>query len=588
MKRLVIGGVFLGIAACGADGAGDDDAVDGPDATVSSDGGFECDVGVVFNPTNPAVGDTIVATSSLPESTGFNDYTWTVQRGTTDVPFELAAEDGSNIMFTATAGGAHFVTLDVSGTPCDGFDGAVNVRVPGATDNPWRLRFTAPSSMGAPPQERVVLVPSAADFDYGTVALDPGAYRNGTLVDGDGAAIPGYLQLRPAASPELVLDAFAGTSGSFTVLTTLTPHDVVIYPLVAGLAPRGLADWTPVSGSITVDAGTLVTGTVLDPSGDPVEGATVTIRVDGVPSTAGVTNSAGGFGVRARPAAAALVTVDVVPPDGSGLPRLRSSPAVLDLAMAVAIAYQPSLASRDVAGASVTLGGAPAASAKVTFVGAIATAGVVATGLTQAGAAGTFAIDATTNGAGVLGAMQVPAIATEAVVHAGTSWGEVDVDLTTASPAAITAPGAGTITGRAVDPAQAAVGTAVLRVTPTGALAAAGALERSVTVGTDGTFSTALPGGGDFELVLVDRSADLALRRQTISVAGNANLGDLTLPEGLSLSGKISLSGASAPGVAVTMFCDDCDEADQRRAAAEAASDPGGRYRATVLDPGVQ
>jgi len=138
-----------------------------------------------------------------------------------------------------------------------------------------------------------------------------------------------------------------------------------------------------------------------------------------------------------------------------------------------------------------------------------------------------------------------------------------------------------------VDPQDAAVGSATIRATPVGALAAAGALERTIAVAADGTFATTLPDGAELELLIVDRDADLALLRIDVAMTGAASLGDLTLPEGLSLSGKVALAGGSAPGVAVTMFCDDCDVEDQTRAAAQAATDAGGRYRATVLDPGV-
>lgn len=575
----------LCVAACGADGAGDDDTAN-PDGGASSDGDL-CDVGVTFMPTLPTAGDTIVATSAVPDADAFVDYFWTVQHDGGDVPFTLAAGDGSRIMFDTDDPGPYYVTLDVTGSDCRGFDGAINVRVPGATDSQWRLRFTAPPGQGVPPQERTIVVPSGADFDYGTVALDPGAFTSLTLRDAGGDPIPGYVRLTPAGSPGVVLDGFAGASGVASISSTLEPHDVLVIPLVAGVPPIGFTDWTPNNLTLMLDAGTAVSGTVLDPGGAGVVGATVTVRVDGVPSTAAITTAGGAFMVRARPDTGALVTVDVVPPEGSGLPRLRSAQAVLDLTMPIAVTYQATLARRDVGGAAVTIGGASAANATVTFVGAIAGAGVVATGLTQAAAAGSFAIPVVANGSGVLPAAQVPAIATEAVVHAGSSWGVVDVDLTTVAPAAITAPGAAAITGRVVDPQDAPVTAAVLRVTPTGALGAAGALERTVAVAADGTFTVSLAGGGDHALVFVDRSGDQALLRTPLAVTGAASLGDLELPDGLRLTGKVAFTGGSAPGVAVTIFCEDCPAADQLLPAAEAATDTGGRYRATVLDPGV-
>ena len=580
--------VALVAAGCGAQSWGGDDSVD-VDSGSSGDASDTCYVGVEFSPVEPVAGETIYATAMVPDASGqFLEYTWTVLHEGSDVPFVLSQPDGSVIRFDSTNPGPHYVQLSVGGSSCLDFDAPLNVRAPGATDTTWRVRFVAPPGSLAAPQERSVVVPSAADFDMGEVSLDPGAVISGTIEDTSGAPMAAYLRLVPAGTPDVQIDGFAGSDGAYAVRTTLEHHDLLIIPFRDDIPPMTLLDWTPSSQTFVLDGGTVVTGAVRDPANSLLPGATVTVRLGGVPSTVAVTDGSGAFSVRVRPSGTQILTVDVVPPAGSGLPRLATSGAVVDLGQPLQLRYAASLATRDVAGVAVEQAGTPAPDAEVTFTGTIASAGTLTAGTTTTGATGSFAITVAASGGGVLPAALVPAAPASAIVTpASGAPGVVSVDLTTAAPAAIDAPAGATLTGRVVGPDGLAVGSADLRAIPSGALAAAEMGQVHALADGAGSFSLPLAGGGAYELVISDRARQLALLRTALVVAGPASLGDLELPDGLTLRGNVRLNGSTLAGAAVTIFCETCPDDERDLPAAESSTDGGGTFRATVVDPGL-
>ena len=583
MRRLAITALLL--AGCGMAGSGGDDFPDWPDAATGGDADPGCYVAVLPTPAAPVAGATVYASASVNGAGGdFLTYGWTVLHDGVAVPYTSAAADDSTIRFDAPTAGPYYVYVEIGYTTefCPQGEATINVREPLATDTTWRMRFVVPPGSAAPPQERSVVVPSGADFDYGEVALDPGAVIAGTVEDGAGTGVAAYLRLRPTGTPDVVLDGFAGTTGAFEVRTAIERHDLLVIPFRDDLAPRALPSWLPQPGPIVVDAGEPVSGTVTAPSGAPLAGAGVTVRVGGVPSSVATTGADGAFTVRARPSAGAVVTVDVVPPAASGLPRLVSAPAVLDLAQPLAIAYGAGVTTRDLAGVEVQRDGVDVAA--VAFTGTIPAAGTVVAGAAQASAEGRIAITATTSG-GALPALLVPA--TElAVVGGPDTPTSTTIDLSTAAPAQIALPAPVTITGRAIGATGEPIAGAVLEIAPAGALASS-AGPRRVTAGDDGAFAFGAAPGGSYDLVLVDPAGAHARLRTTIAVVGATDLGDLALPDGLSLRGTVRLAGSSLPGTAVTILCEDCAGEARARPAAETTTNAGGAFRATVLDPGL-
>ncbi len=588
LARIAALALALGIVAgCGSLTSGDDgDDDDSPDAGSSGDAQNGCDVGVSYNPLMPIDGDTITATAFVTTAQGFLTYEWSVEdEGNQPVAWQPDALDGSQIRFTPSGPGPVSVRLTAVGSDCNPYDDGVNVRALGATDTPWRVRFTAPTGLGAPPQERSVVVPSGASYSWGVTPLDPGVQIFGSLTDGAGP-VAGYIRLTPTGTPDLAIDGFAGADGSFTVRTLFGNHELLVVPFDAALAPRRLRGWTPVSGPITIDAGSAVTGTVRTPADAPLAGAIVSLRVDGLTSSVATTDGSGSFTVRARPGPGLVTEITVVPPAASGLPRLVSSPQVFDLAQPLAVRYAPALAVRDVGGAQARLGGAVAAGATVTFVGAIADAGSVSQGLSAATAAGSYAITVAADGTGALAAQLVPAAPAQAIVDGAAGQGLAAADLTATVPAVLDGAAPLLDSGRVLDDAGAAIANADIRAVPRGALAAAGAAEVHVVGAADGSFALPLAGDGAYELIVVDRAGDHALGRVPF-VATGAGVEDVVLRDGLRLSGRVTFNGSAIPAVAVTVFCGDCVEPDRARPAALAGTGGAGTYRATLVDPGV-
>jgi len=587
MRRLILLGVLAGLAGCAGSLASDDDSGDDD----SGGDGAPCGVGITFEPAQGAtVGDTIYAAASVAVADSFLSYSWTVVHDGAEVPFQDAAFDQSRIRFDATSAGPYQVYVTIGGTSafCPQGDAVVNVSAPGALDRTWRLRFVTPPGAAVPPQERTILVPGGASYDTGDIVLDAGAQITGTILDNHGAAVPAYLRLTPAGTPDLAIDAFADAEGAFSVRARIELHDLLIYSFRDDIPSIAIHGWTPAPGTMVLDPGTAVSGTVVDASGAPLANASVTVRVGSVPSTLGTTDATGAFTVRARPAANAVVTVDVVPPPGSGLPRLTTTGALLDLAQSLRVSYAGTLATRDLAGTVVEQGGVATSGARVTFTGTIAAAGSLTAGATTTPASGRFAIDAVAGGGGVLPATLVPAVAATAVIDRDAAGagapGVVAVVLGT-PPATIDAPAGVARTGRVVDPDGAPLATAELRAIPTGALAAADDDQLHVYVAADGTFTLPLAGGGEYELTVRDRAGRLA-RLDTLVDGTAGSLGDLALPAGLTIVGEVRGPGGALPGTGITIYCGGtCEERD--RPVADAVSAAAGDFRATVVDPGV-
>jgi hypothetical protein len=586
-RRLLAAVALAALTGCGAELSGD--VVDGgghPDGAI-------CSIGVAFTPAEPIAGQTVLAEAAVPDAAGQPlTYLWSIRRDdASPVAFDELASDARRISFVADERGTYHVDLGVGGSGCRDFQGEVYARDPDAIDRLWRLRVVPPMGTAAPVQEQLVLVPGGADFPV-SPTLDPGAVIAGTIVDAQGAGVPAYLRLTPTGTPDLSIDGFAGLDGSFAVRLTLVRHDLLIVPFRPDLAPRRLASWLPQAGPIVVDAGGAVTGSVLGPGQQPVVDAAVIVRIGGIPSSVGITDAAGGFTVRARPAAGAPVRVEVVPPREHVLPRLVSAEAPLGLAAPLAVRYDAALTTRDVAGAIARQAGTPAPGALVTFVGALATAGTVSAGGVDATASGSFAVPVLADGSGVLPAARVPAVAAEVVIAGPAGVGTASIDLRGEVPATIDVPAGAAVTGRIVGPDGAPVPGADLRAVPTGALAAAGAAEEHASAAADGQFGLLLAGGGRYELVARDRrrgAEALALRRVELAAVASGGLGDLALPAGLGLSGVVRLAGSPLVGAAVTVYahCEECPAIDRQRPVAEAATDGSGRFRAVVVDPGI-
>jgi hypothetical protein len=581
--------IALGLAAAGC-GAGKANPY--PDAPGNGDGGVNpdappaCTTYVDFAPASPIAGAApVVATGHVDNGSGFSTYAWIVRHAGADVAYTTVDLDGKTIQFDVPDPGPYDVHFEAGPTSeCQATDTTLNVEAPGANVQAWRVRVVPPTGAAAPPQERLVNVKGGADFDYGTFSLDPGAVVAGTVVDGTGAPVTGYLRFAPEATPDVPVEAFAAADGTFQVRVQGARHDVLIVPSSGALAPVRVVGWQ-LEPQLVVPDGAAITGVVDGPGGGPLAGARVELSIDGVPTTVATTDGAGAWTVLGH--AGGAVDLTVVPPAVTGLPRLDIAGATLDLTQPVAVRYAASIAAISVGGAAVHSAGAPAPGARVTFTGTVAAAGTATAGSTTAAARGSASAVAVADGAGVLPATLVVAAPLTAVVEPSPAVAAVvAVDTSGGAPAVIDAPAPVQLTGTATDPAGAPRAGVRVRLVPTGALAIATTLAPAAVSGADGTFSIDVAPGGHYALA----ATDLALRYAALDVpdvvAGDQ--GALALGPAIALTGGVAVSGGGGVGgAAVTLLCATCAGVDRSRAFGEAVTSGGGDFKLAVPDPGT-
>jgi len=561
--------LLVAVAACGGD-----NGADGPP---------DCTVGIAFSPASPIAGPqsevrAIAYTSSVP---GVRTYAWTVARGGASVPFDDARTDRSEIVFIADQPGVYDVTLDVAipGYACSTAFESVTAR---ASDSGRlvRLHISPLDGTAAPPYDQIIEVPDSPDFDLGEINLDPGTNLTGTVSSG-ATGVPAYLRFSPVANPDAAVEVFTDADGTYSARLAKVAHDILIVP-TGPYAPRKTSWALFGSGELAVDGGEAVTGTVLDPSGAALAGAKVKALIDGVPSTIATTAADGSYSLQVS-AFGDDVTIEVVPPLASGLPRL-SLRTSLDLQAPIDVRYASTLALRDLAGMQLRRGGSPLAGGKVTVVGEIATAGTIA----GAPALGHVRVAATANASGTLPSALVPAAPLDGVIAASpTDLAVVPLDLSTAVPAQLTAPSMLSIDTTIMN-AGAGVERARLELVPREALALAGVSSSYLVAGATGVVTGQLASGGTYDLLVTDPAGDgapLVVRNVTASNLTSTYV----LPEAVHVSGVAGVTGNPNPlvGASVQVLCAQCEGVERARPLAEGATDQGGAFTLAVPKPAL-
>lgn len=517
-------------------------------------------------------------------------YEWQVQFDGAPIDFQRSA-DGAAIDVAVERPGVYILGLHIA--DCTPAFVPVNVEAPGARIQTLRLLVVPPLGVAVPPLELFRDVKGGADAELGAISALSGRLIQAVVL-GPAGGVSAYLQFSPAGAPDAIVEAFSDASGiaSIQLLPGPGPYTVLVVPSVAGLAPRRVLNWSP-GTVLRVDAGATVSGTVVrpgvpGPADAPLAGATVRLVSDGVPSTLAVTAADGSFSLHAAPGGS--VTVEVTPPDDSGLPRL-SATAGFALTAPVEVRYAANLGRVDLAGTVVRRKGAAVVGARVVVVGALATAGTVTAGA-MAVATGQVRIAATAGAAGALPRTLVPSAALSAVIEVGPGDRAVTpLDTTGGAPAALDAPAMQLITTAVTamtDGNLAGLPGALIDLVPTGALAMAAAPMLRLVAGNAGALAAALPSGGRYQLRFQDpqgRGAPLVVADRAITAIASSYV----LPAAIRIQGTLQRDGKLAlPGASVQLMCMECGGLDAALPLAEAASDATGRFTLTVPDPGTR
>ncbi|HEX3761100.1 MAG TPA: hypothetical protein VHW23_20535 [Kofleriaceae bacterium] len=588
------GGVALALAIAGCSGAASPaDTGPGAGGAGNPPTGTPCVASIAVDPAMPVAGPAAVlhASAVLTGGVGPLAYTWHVQFDGAPIGTYHMSDGGSAIDLPVPDAGIYALAVDVSS--CGSASAVVNVESPGAQVQSMRLQIVAPLAAAVPPAELFHDVLGGADRDLGVIPVSPGRSSQ-VLVLGPTGGAAAYLQFSPSAAPDAIVEAFSDASGTAAVqLVPGPPYSVLVVPSSDRLAPRRIASWQT-SQVVEVDAGVTVSGSVVrpgipGPADAPLAGATVRLVSDGVPSTVAVTAADGSFALHVAPGTS--VTVEVTPPDGSGLPRLSATSNGFDLGAPVQVRYAANLGLVDLGGAVVQRTGGPAAGAGVTVVGSLATAGMVTAGASVIGS-GQVRIAATADGAGVLPPTLVPAGALSAVIEvAPGDLAVTPLDTTGGAPATLDAPPMQLITTALtamIDGQVEGLPGALIDLVPTGALAMAAAPMLRLTMGKDGTTGPRLPAGGHYELRMRDllgRGAPMVIADRAITAIASSYL----LPAAIRLQGVLLRDGTVAlPGASVQLMCSRCSGLDATLPLTEAASDGAGRFTLAVPDPGTR
>lgn len=570
---LVIGAALAGATVgCGAEGAAP-----------------RCEVAVQFEPLDAVAPRTIVARSSVTNTSGVLAYTWSVRRAGVDIATTPRTTDGRDVEFAADQPGIYEVRLDVDGDPlgCPTWTGDKNVRDGSTTGDALRLRFTPPRELAVPVQERVVQVPGGADFAAGVLAIDPGVDATIAVHDAGGAAVPAYVRLSSRATPDATIEVVTAVGTDARVALATGRYDALIVPLRDGLAPTQVDAWSATDGAFTVDAGVAIGGRVLDAAGAPIAGARVSINAGArPPSSVAVTAAAGTFALAWHPSADGELVV--VPPAGSGLPRLTAAMTGLSTAQPLVVRYTPGHPIVDLAGVPVRIGGAPVVDGHALValeLGAVAT---VSDGSATVAATGLHRDRVATDAAGRLTAYRATAGSGRVFAVGPAGAGGVALLDLGAPVAAIDAPAPTVLTGTVTDRGGAPIAGVALTAVVDGDLAHLGAPTTAATTGPDGRFALAVAAGATYQIELRDPRAVVAPR--TLTAAGAAGeLGAVALPPAIRLRGTLRLVGQSVglPDVGVSALCDACAGLDRSRPLGTGVTDPAGDFAVVIPDPGA-
>jgi hypothetical protein len=589
IRLLAVVAIAYGMA-CGGDFGGGD--------------GPSCELSLVISPDPPVRGDLVEVGANIfidGELSGVEVINWSVRRGGDDVSYQVTGANGDEVVFTAAEAGVYDISASgsVGGFPCDGAARELNVTEEGAIFAPMRLVIVPRANSVVPPQSIDFELPGGApDYSLSSLLIQEGELAASTVVGPDSEPLPGaYLRAEPAgAGPELWVERFSQEDGQVNLRLRAVGHELLVVP-DADLPALRMPSVLPadLNGTIVVDEGVAVTGTVTDPAGDPLAGARVQVTVDGAPSSIGITNGSGAFTLRAR--AGSPVSVTVTPPEASGLPELEleEGPAIAG-GSTLAIVYDGDLDLRTVSPVlRETDGTTPAAGARVTFLSdPITGAGTIAIDGDGAAAEGTLVRTARANGAGVIPDQQLTSAQYTVIVEPGPAApaGEgvrfdEEVDLRTGqpAPASLRLAAPGHITGQVVDAAGEPVEGARISAAPGGLLASSTAAGGADTSSADGSFDVRVAAGGSYQLRV---DGPNGAGRVHLAMAEGGDALEVALPATLRLVGELTLTGGSrVPGALVQLYCLTCGPDGGAATVAEAVSDASGQFSMLAPDPGV-
>ena len=552
----------------------------------------------------PMAGDRVRAEAAIDGGGGAAVYRWTVALRTpmvADVDVTPIASNPPNrvVEFTVAEAGSYELVLRGSQGDVDCVDSRTLLPVdPLVADTQSYLMRVVPDQQRVPVQTRVVQIPIGEPAVYRAVGLDGAATVSGTITDPLGAGVRAYLRATPrAVKMDPPIEGASDDNGQFDLhVLAAEAYDLLVVPKRADLAPVRVVLTS--QSAISVGSGEEVTGQVVDPAGAPVVGARVSLRVDGVPSTVGITDASGTFSVRAT--LGGPTSVRVVPPDVTGLPELVITEAdglVAASDSPIAVSYAASVTLRTLTGRVVFSDGATLVpDARVLMASTVSAAATVAVaGQPVRWATGLVSRVLAADAAGAVTTVIPNGRYTMIVAPPGPVVGQVarqtTIDLTGATPNPEVYPLAPEASFEGVVHGADGAPLSGVRVS---------AVPRGLAAEVPNAFATAITTESGQYRVRVAAGVDYDVRFQVaraahagrfVRIASEPDGGVLSLPlttlgPVMTLFGQVTATGVvSTAGMHVTLMCLDCAGLDANQPVASAVVTGSGAYSLVVPAP---
>jgi len=553
---------------------------------VASCGGGQADMGATCSLSFVVVGSppveapaTVVLDATVDTSlVGFRELSWEVSFEGAPVAYLVRNEnDATTIEFEAPQPGPYEVALSgrVGTVECAVGDAAVNVLAPAAAAAEYVLQVLPVTGTG---YARLVTVYGGADSSLGPLDVQQ-ATTSTRLIDSSGAGLEAFVRFVPAGFEASATELASTSAGEIEVGLAPGRYDLLVAPYgdSAPFQVAGLSETLPTW--ISAPSPKVVAVNVA--SGAPLSGAVVRLAVDGGPAALTTTNGAGAGQAKVAPGSA--IEIEVIPPQGSSLPRLATTTSAVP--SSISVAYQaPS--TRTLSFTVVDEGSDPLPGARVRLAGTVSGAGTIDVGAGPKVTTGRFVRTLIADGSGVVGPVTVPQVLYDVVVSPDggmPTLATLDLQVGQPSPAQLVYAAPVAIAGTVATADGGAVDGALVRARAVGALSGLGADGAAVLSNAAGVFSLTLASGEDYEVVVEGDPDGAYARSQTLVTSGLGVQADVEVAEAVTLQGRLQRGTEALVSARVVLI-----EPTTGAVIASTITGDDGSFAVPVPDPGTQ
>jgi hypothetical protein len=549
--------------------------------TITSNPGPDVPGGFVYVPAD------LYATTSAPFTGNFPAWTVILPDGSAVAPEIVDTASGLSVKLHAVLPGSYIFRVSFGSGSCGGTS-SFDLHTRDSNSVSYRLRISPPDTAGIPQQDQVFTLFGGTPQGAHDLSLSSGTPLQGTLVGPGAVPVVGEVRLVADSGPDAL--ALASSTGAFFL--SVNP-DVMYTPLIipsgaqaTTLAPRLLAKATGAAlttAMFVVDAGQSVSGTIIDPSSQPIAGAKVVLRSGQLPSGIGLSVVDGSYSLRAEPGDyVAFIAADGWPEISLPSVTVQKSALSLDVQYLVTrVAVNAKVVASDgttaVAGARITI--------KSPLLSAAATVNVGGVAQSASARAKQVAISAKDGSLPLLQLLPLASDTYDVLIEppAGSADGvtRLQMPLSGAGNWTLQLQPKLLLSGVVTNLVNVGIGNVKVTAFERAGLGAA----PSTTTSSDGKYALRVDPGSALELV-VQPPASVKLAGVRLPLSAGVTQANAALLPGLQVGGYvIAPGGGHLPSVVIDALCGSCGSVTP---VASTISDPSGSYALYLPDPGLQ